>query len=124
ETAIEADLETELTDVYKPYEYQHFEVGSETKNICFIDAISEGLKQSLERHQNLVIMGQDIAEYGGAFKVTEGFIDEFGKERVRNTPICESIIVSAAAGLSINKHKAIVEMQFADFVSTGFNPIV
>ena len=124
ETAIEADLETELTDVYKPYEYQHFEAGSETKNIRFIDAISEGLKQSLERHQNLVIMGQDIAEYGGAFKVTEGFIDEFGKERVRNTPICESIIVSAAAGLSINKHKAIVEMQFADFVSTGFNPIV
>lgn len=124
EAALEADLETELNDVYKPYDYQHFEAGSETKNSRFIDAISEGLKQSLERHQNLVVMGQDIAEYGGAFKVTEGFVNEFGKDRIRNTPICESIIVSTAAGLSINKHKAVVEMQFADFVSTGFNPIV
>ena len=124
EAEIEANPETELNDVYKPYEYQHFEASTETKNIRFIDAISEGLKQSLQRHENLVVMGQDIAEYGGAFKVTEGFVDEFGKERIRNTPICESIIVSAAAGLSINKYKAVVEMQFADFVSTGFNPIV
>lgn len=124
EGEIEANLQTELNDVYKPYEYQHFEAGIETKNSRFIDAIAEGLKQSFDRHDNLVIMGQDIAEYGGAFKVTEGFVDFFGKEKIRNTPICESIIVSAAAGLSINKYKAIVEMQFADFVSTGFNPIV
>ena len=124
EAGLEANLETELNDVYKPYEYQHFEASTETKNIRFIDAISEGLKQSFERHENLIIMGQDIAEYGGAFKVTEGFVDAFGKERVRNTPICESIIVSSAAGLSINKYKSVVEMQFADFVSTGFNPIV
>jgi len=72
----------------------------------------------------MVIMGQDIAEYGGAFKITQGFVEAFGKDRVRNTPICESIIVSTAMGLSINKYKAVVEMQFADFVSTGFNPIV
>ena len=124
EGEIEANLQTELNDVYKPYEYQHFEAGIETKNSRFIDAIAEGLKQSFDRHDNLVVMGQDIAEYGGAFKVTEGFVDLFGKEKIRNTPICESIIVSAAAGLSINKYKAIVEMQFADFVSTGFNPIV
>lgn len=124
EAGLETNLETELNDVYKPYEYQHFEAGSESKNIRFIDAISEGLKQSFERHENLIIMGQDIAEYGGAFKVTEGFADTFGKDRVRNTPICESIIVSSAAGLSINKYKSVVEMQFADFVSTGFNPIV
>ncbi len=124
EAGLEANLETELNDVYKPYEYQHFEASTETKNIRFIDAISEGLKQSFERHENLIIMGQDIAEYGGAFKVTEGFVDAFGKDRVRNTPICESIIVSSAAGLSINKYKSVVEMQFADFVSTGFNPIV
>jgi 2-oxoisovalerate dehydrogenase E1 component len=78
----------------------------------------------MERHPNLVIMGQDIAEYGGAFKVTDGFVKLFGKERVRNTPSCESAVVSAGMGLSINGHKAIVEMQFADFVSTGFNPIV
>lgn len=124
EVSIEAVLENELNDVYKPYEYQHFEPSSETKSLRFIDAISQSLKQSFERHQNLVIMGQDIAEYGGAFKVTEGFVNDFGKERIRNTPICESIIVSTAAGLSINKYKAILEMQFADFVSTGFNPIV
>ena len=78
----------------------------------------------MERHSNLVIMGQDIAEYGGAFKITEGFVELFGKERVRNTPICESAVVSAGMGLSINGYKAVVEMQFADFVSTGFNPIV
>lgn len=78
----------------------------------------------MERHENLVIMGQDIAEYGGAFKITDGFVAQFGKERVRNTPICESAVVSAGMGLSINGFKAIVEMQFADFVSTGFNPIV
>jgi 2-oxoisovalerate dehydrogenase E1 component len=89
-----------------------------------VDAISNALRQSMERHDNLVIMGQDIAEYGGAFKITDGFVAQFGKERVRNTPICESAVVSAAMGLSINGQKAIVEMQFADFVSTGFNPIV
>ena len=89
-----------------------------------IDAISQGLKQSMDRHENLVIMGQDIAEYGGAFKITDGFVAEFGKDRVRNTPICESAIVSAGMGLSINGYKSVIEMQFADFVSTGFNPIV
>jgi 2-oxoisovalerate dehydrogenase E1 component len=78
----------------------------------------------MERHENLVLLGQDIAEYGGAFKITDGFVAQFGKDRVRNTPICESAVVSAAMGLSINGYKAIVEMQFADFVSTGFNPIV
>ena len=89
-----------------------------------VDAISEGLKQSMERHENSVIMGQDIAEYGGVFKITDGFLESFGKERVRNTPICESAIVSAAMGLSINGFKAIMEMQFADFATSGFNPII
>ena len=89
-----------------------------------VDAISEGLKQSMERYPNLVLMGQDIAEYGGVFKITEGFVEQFGKDRVRNTPICESAIVSAAMGLSINGFKSVVEMQFADFVTSGFNPIV
>ncbi len=90
----------------------------------FVDAISDGLAQSLEKHQNLVIMGQDIAEYGGVFKVTEGFVDKFGKDRIRNTPLCESAIIGTALGLSIKGFKAIVEMQFADFVSCGFNQIV
>ena len=114
----------ELNDVYKPYTYEEVKPDSEVENIRFIDAISSSLKQSMERHENLVLMGQDIAEYGGAFKITDGFVKAFGKERVRNTPICESAVVSAAMGLSINGFKAIVEMQFADFVSTGFNPIV
>ena len=124
EPAIEASLEEELNDVYKPYTFEDYKPSAQTENIRFIDAISQSLKQSMEKYPNMVIMGQDIAEYGGAFKITQGFVEEFGKERVRNTPICESIIVSTAMGLSINKYKAVVEMQFADFVSTGFNPIV
>ena len=114
----------ELEDVYKPYEYEEVISTAENKNIRFIDAIRNSLEQSMQRHKNLVMMGQDIAEYGGAFKITDGFVEFFGKDRVRNTPICESAVVSTAMGLSINNYKAIVEMQFADFVSTGFNPIV
>jgi 2-oxoisovalerate dehydrogenase E1 component len=124
EAEIEADYEAELNDVYKPYDFEEVNPSEETENIRFVDAISQGLKQSFERHENLVIMGQDIAEYGGAFKITDGFVEQFGKHRVINTPICESAVVSAGMGLSINGYKAIVEMQFADFVSTGFNPIV
>ena len=124
EPEIEASYDEELNDVYKSFEFQEVTPSSETKNIRFIDAISSSLRQSMERYDNLVLMGQDIAEYGGAFKITEGFVEQFGNERVRNTPICESAVVSAGMGLSINGYKAIVEMQFADFVSTGFNPIV
>ena len=119
-----ADLAEELADMYEPYEFETITHGDTVENIRVVDAISNALRQSMERHENLVIMGQDIAEYGGAFKITDGFVAQFGKERVRNTPICESAVVSAANGLSINGHKAVVEMQFADFVSTGFNPIV
>jgi 2-oxoisovalerate dehydrogenase E1 component len=119
-----ADLAEELTDMYEPYEFEAINPSDVVENIRVVDAISNALRQSMERHENLVIMGQDIAEYGGAFKITDGFVDQFGKERVRNTPICESAVVSAANGLSINGFKAIVEMQFADFVSSGFNPIV
>ncbi|MDV6167030.1 dehydrogenase E1 component subunit alpha/beta [Flavobacterium sp. DG1-102-2] len=124
EPAIEANLSEELNDVYKLYQHEEVTSSEYTDNIRMIDAISKGLKQSMERHENLIIMGQDIAEYGGAFKITDGFVVEFGKERVRNTPICESAIVSAGMGLSINGYKSVIEMQFADFVSTGFNPIV
>lgn len=124
EPEIEASLSEELNDVYRPYAFEAFDHSDAVENIRVVDAISQGLKQSMERHDNLVIMGQDIAEYGGAFKITDGFVAQFGKDRVRNTPICESAVVSAGMGLSINGHKAVVEMQFADFVSTGFNPIV
>lgn len=124
EPEIEANYTNELNDVYKTFDFKEVIPSVETENIRLIDAISTGLKQSMERHNNLVIMGQDIAEYGGAFKITDGFVDLFGKHRIINTPICESAVVSAGMGLSINGYKAIVEMQFADFVSTGFNPIV
>lgn len=119
-----ASLEEELGDVYKPYDFEEVNPSDKVENIRVVDAISNALRQSMERHDNLVLMGQDIAEYGGAFKITDGFVAQFGKERVRNTPICESAVVSAGMGLSINGHKAVIEMQFADFVSTGFNPIV
>ncbi|MDX1327609.1 MAG: thiamine pyrophosphate-dependent enzyme, partial [Arenibacter sp.] len=121
---IVSDANTEINDLYKEFNYEEVAPNSETANIRLVDAISESLRQSMEKHGDLVIMGQDIADYGGVFKVTEGFLDQFGKDRVRNTPICESIIVSMAMGLSIRQTKAVVEMQFADFVSTGFNPIV
>ena len=118
------NLTVELNDVYKSSVYQEVKPNNETQELRLIDAISEGLKQSMERHDDLVIMGQDIAEYGGVFKITDGFLKQFGKDRVRNTPICESAIVESAMGLSIAGMKAVVEMQFADFVSSGFNPIV
>jgi 2-oxoisovalerate dehydrogenase E1 component len=95
-----------------------------TKNLRFVDAIQQGLRQSMQLHPNLILMGQDIAEYGGAFKITEGFVQEFGKERVRNTPLCESAIVGAGLGLALEGYKSVMEMQFADFVTVGFNQIV
>ncbi|MBL6663591.1 MAG: dehydrogenase E1 component subunit alpha/beta [Flavobacteriales bacterium] len=125
EEEIKSSTEQELADMYSPFDFEEQPpANSTTTNIRMVDAISDGLKQSMQKYPNTVVMGQDIAEYGGVFKITDGFIDEFGKERVRNTPICESAIVSAAMGLSINGYKAIMEMQFADFVSSGFNPIV
>ena len=114
----------ELGDLFKTFNYQEVIPDDKTKEVRLVDAVSQGLRQSMEQHPNLVLMGQDIAEYGGVFKVTEGFLEDFGSDRVRNTPICESAVVSTAMGLSVNGMKAVVEMQFADFVSSGFNPIV
>ena len=96
----------------------------ETSEKRLVDAISDGLRQSMEKYDNLVLMGQDIGDYGGVFKITEGFVEEFGRERVRNTPLCESAIIGTGLGLSINGYKAVVEMQFGDFVTCGFNQIV
>ncbi len=137
------DTDEELEDVYKPH-VSHFSLAKEKPqqvsrfkretasepnqkretDLRFIDGIKDGLKQSMEKHSNLVLMGQDIAEYGGAFKITEGFVEQFGKARVRNTPICESAIVGTALGLSLQGYKAMMEMQFADFVTVGFNQII
>jgi 2-oxoisovalerate dehydrogenase E1 component len=127
------DTAIEMNDVYadnkSKVKSQSQEVNSQlpttnSKELRFIDAIKEALQQSMHQHQNLVIMGQDIAEYGGAFKITEGFVEQFGKHRVRNTPICESAIVGAALGLALEGYKSIVEMQFADFVTVAFNQII
>ena len=114
----------EINDVFMPFKQETTISNDSVSQKRLVDAISDALRQSFKAHDNLVIMGQDIAEYGGVFKITDGFVEEFGKSRIRNTPICESAIVSTAYGLSINGFKSIVEMQFADFVSTGFNPIV
>lgn len=119
------DTEDELRDLYAPCGQVVVSPASENKSEKrFIDSISDGLWQSMERFDNLVLMGQDIAEYGGVFKITEGFVAAFGKDRVRNTPLCESAIVGAALGLSVKGMKSMVEMQFADFVTEGFNQIV
>lgn len=116
--------ETEISDVYFPSKFTTNKISTNTLNIRFIDAVKEGLKKSLERFENLIVMGQDIAEYGGAFKITDGFLEQFGQARIRNTPICESSIIETAYGLSISGYKSVVELQFADFVSSGFNPVV
>jgi 2-oxoisovalerate dehydrogenase E1 component len=122
--AIQSRVEDELEDVYFPFEQKVVESRETREPKRFVDAISDGLREAMVKHDNLVLMGQDIAEYGGVFKITDGFVAEFGKERVRNTPLCESAIIGIALGLSIKGMKAMVEMQFADFVSCGFNQIV
>ncbi|ATP57892.1 dehydrogenase [Pedobacter ginsengisoli] len=119
-----ADIQTELNDMYSPYQFEAVEPTDSVSEMRYLDAITDALKTGMTKYKNLVLMGQDIAEYGGAFKITDGFVNEFGKARVRNTPICESAIVGTGLGLSINGYKAVVEMQFADFVTCGFNQIV
>jgi 2-oxoisovalerate dehydrogenase E1 component len=118
------DTAVEVDDMFFPYRQSVISPSTETSEKRYLDAISEGLDLAMEKYSNLVIMGQDIADYGGAFKITDGFTKKYGKGRVRNTPICESAIVGAGLGLSINGYKAVVEMQFADFVTCGFNQIV
>jgi len=143
--AMEVNTEEEVRDVYASYEIRGKRYGirdagyelvrekpeSRNSNLVtnhpdtrFVDAISNALKLNMEKHENLVLMGQDIAEYGGAFKITEGFVQKFGKARVRNTPLCESAIIGATLGLSLEGFKSVMEMQFADFVTVGFNQIV
>ena len=124
EPAIEANATTEVDDLFAPHIQQLIEATGQKEEKRFIDAIQDALTQSMSKHDGLVLMGQDIAEYGGAFKVTEGLVEQFGKDRVRNTPLCESAIIGAGLGLSISGMKAMVEMQFADFVTCGFNQII
>ena len=124
ETLSPPNTELELKDMYAPFELNETIPQGNKTNKRFIDAISDALRLAMRKHQNLILMGQDIADYGGVFKITEGFVEEFGKKRVRNTPLCEAAIVGSGFGLSINGMKAMVEMQFADFVTEGFNQII
>ena len=124
EEAIVPNLAKELNDLFLPHESPQIFPGKASKEMRFIDAIKDGLDEAMQKNPELVLMGQDIAEYGGVFKITDGFVEKFGKERVRNTPLCESAIVGAALGLSMEGMKSMVEMQFADFVTCGFNQIV
>ncbi|MFD2037611.1 thiamine pyrophosphate-dependent enzyme [Belliella marina] len=125
EEAVQPNSDEELRDLFYPFEQIITNPLSDKKTEKrFIDAISDGLSQSMDKYPNLILMGQDIGEYGGAFKITDGFKAKFGSDRVRNTPLCESAIIGAGLGLSIQGYKAMVEMQFGDFVSVGFNQIV
>jgi 2-oxoisovalerate dehydrogenase E1 component len=120
-----ADLQKEMQDMYAPYIQKLISPTSDaTSDKRYVDAISDAIRQSMERYPELLLMGQDVAEYGGVFKVTEGFVEKFGKSRIRNTPLCESAIVGVGLGLSIKGFRSIIEMQFADFVTCGFNQIV
>lgn len=120
-----ANTTTEINDMYAPFTQSVVEPAKQSvSEKRYVDAISDGLKQSLQKHPELVVMGQDVADYGGVFKITEGFINEFGKDRIRNTPLCESAIIGIGLGMSIKKQKSVIEMQFADFVTCGFNQIV
>ncbi|MFK7807089.1 MAG: thiamine pyrophosphate-dependent enzyme [Saprospiraceae bacterium] len=134
EPVISSTIENEIADVYAPYRQEVIEPsnlsadGSQTGNGLtekrFIDSIKDGLHAAMKKHDNLVLMGQDIADYGGVFKITDGFLEEFGSGRVRNTPICESVIVGIGLGLSLKGYKSMIEMQFADFVTCAFTQII
>ena len=124
EQKIKSNIENEISDVYKDFNFEKITPSNKIIEKRFVDAISDGIKEAMMKFDDLIIMGQDIADYGGVFKITEGFVELFGKERVRNTPICESSIIEISMGLSICNRKSIVELQFSDFITSGFNPVV
>ena len=122
--AIVPDPEKEAIQIFADHDLPAVAPQGDKRSLRLVDAIQDGLKIAMETYPDLVLMGQDIAEYGGVFKITQGFVEAFGKDRVRNTPICESAIIGAGLGLSLGGHRAMVEMQFADFVSCAYNQIV
>ncbi|MBL0008797.1 MAG: dehydrogenase E1 component subunit alpha/beta [Saprospiraceae bacterium] len=124
EPELTADLAHELNDIYKPWNQQVVSPSGDAKELRIVDAITAGLDEAMQKHPKLVLMGQDIGDYGGVFKITDGFVKKFGKDRVRNTPLCESGVIGTALGMSLEGYKTMVEMQFADFVTCGFNQIV
>jgi len=124
EPELTAELAHELKDIYKPWNQQVITPAGDAKEMRLVDAITAGLDEAMQKHPKLVLMGQDIGDYGGVFKITDGFVKKFGKDRVRNTPLCESGVIGAALGMSLEGYKTMVEMQFADFVTCGFNQIV
>ncbi len=123
-STVTSTIENELSDVYQSFDFEITKPSKSTKTLRYIDAISDGLNEAMLKNEDLVLMGQDIADYGGVFKITDGFVERYGHDRVRNTPLCESAIVGITLGLSFLNIKSMMEMQFADFVSCGFNQIV
>lgn len=121
---VSPQIESEMGDVFSERNEALTAPSGSSSNKRFVDAVSDGLRAAMEKNEDLVIMGQDVAEYGGVFKVTEGFTDAFGTERVRNTPLCESAILGIGLGMAIKGRKSVIEMQFSDFVTCGFNQIV
>lgn len=124
ESELEANKEKEFGDVFKPFDFEEISPGQEMSEMRLVDAVSDALNEAMNKHDKLILMGQDIADYGGVFKVTEGMLEKYGEDRVRNTPLCEAAILGTSLGLAIGGYKSMVEMQFADFVSEGFNQIV
>jgi len=124
ESTVEASTSEELNDLFAPFDYTETKAQGVGEEMRMIDAVHQALEQAMQKHNNLVLMGQDIADYGGVFKATEGLLEKYGKARVRNTPLCEAAIVGASLGLSVKGYKSMMEMQFADFVTEGFNQIV
>lgn len=124
ELPADSTVDKELEGVYTPHEHIKSTPSHETQEIRYIDAISEGLDEAMKKHPDLILMGQDIADYGGVFKITDGFLKKYGKDRVKNTPLCESAIIGIGLGLSLKNKKSMIEMQFSDFVTCGFNQIV
>lgn len=124
ESEISSNPEFEEKSVYRSFSFQKTKAKDKSKNLRLVDAISDALDLAMQKFPNLILMGQDIGEYGGVFKITQGFLEKYGSKRVRNTPLCESAILGCSLGLSIKGFKSIVEMQFADFVSSGFTQVV
>ncbi len=121
---VESDLATERAALFAASSVSTTTPDGPSTEKRFIDAVQDGLRQAMEADDRVVLMGQDVAEYGGVFKVTQGFVEQFGKARVRNTPIIESGALGCAMGLALEGFKPVVEMQYADFITCGFNQIV
>jgi pyruvate/2-oxoglutarate/acetoin dehydrogenase E1 component len=100
------------------------EAPTSDREITYLEAISDGLREEMRRDESVICIGEDIGAFGGAFKVTDGFIEEFGAERVIDAPLAENAIIGSAVGAAVEGLRPVCEMQFADFISCGFDQLV